>query len=148
MSIVATNRRARHDYTLFNTVEAGIVLKGTEVKSLRMRLVSLTESFARIDDDEVFLYNMHINPYEHGGINNVEPTRTRKLLLHKAQIKRLAGDVSQKGFTLIPLQVYFKRGVAKVEIAVARGKQNYDKRQKLKKDEHDREVRRAMSSRG
>jgi len=144
MTVVATNRKAYRDYTLFEAVEVGIALKGTEVKSLRNHRVNLTDSFARMDKGELYLYNMHISPYEQGNINNVDPRRTRKLLLHKSEIRRFIGTISQKGFTLVPLKVYFKKGLAKVEIAIAKGKKLYDKRDKIKKEEHEREVNRAM----
>ena len=144
----ATNRQARYSYHIFEAVEAGIELKGTEVKSLREGKVSLKDSFARVDDGEVFLYNCHISPYEFGNRANVEPTRRRKLLLHKNQIGRLAGAVSQKGMTLIPLKIYFKRGLAKVDLALAKGKLLYDKREAIKKREGDMELRRALKSHG
>lgn len=142
--VAVTNRKARYEYQLFETFEAGIELKGTEVKSLREGRASLSESFARIDEGEVFLYNCHINPYKFGNIANAEPLRQRKLLLHKSQINRLIGSVSQKGMTLIPLKIYFKRGLAKVELAIAKGKVLYDKRQTIRKRETDRELRRAL----
>jgi SsrA-binding protein len=139
-----TNRQARYNYLILESVEAGIELKGTEVKSLREGRASLTDSFARVDDGEVFLYNCHISPYEFGNIANVEPTRRRKLLLHKNQIVRLGGQISQKGMTLIPLKIYFKKGLAKVELALAKGKLLYDKRETIKRRESDRELRRAL----
>lgn len=139
-----TNRQARYNYHILESLEAGIELKGTEVKSLREGKVSLKDSFARVDDGEVFLYNCHISPYEFGNIANVEPTRPRKLLLHKNQISRLVGQVSQKGFTLIPLKIYFKRGLAKVELALAQGKVQYDKRETIRKRETARELRRTL----
>jgi len=142
--IAATNRKARYEYQLFETFEVGIELKGTEVKSLREGRASLSGSFAKIDEGEVFLYNCHINPYKFGNISNVEPLRRRKLLLHKNQINRLVGSVSQKGVTLIPLKIYFKRGLAKVELAIAKGKVLYDKRQTIRKRETERELRRAL----
>lgn len=124
--------------------EAGIELKGTEVKSLREGLASLKDSFARVDNDELFLYNCHISPYEFGNRANVDPLRPRKLLMHKNQIGRLAGLVSQKGMTIIPLKIYFKRGLAKVELATAKGKLLYDKRETIKRRESDLELRRAL----
>lgn len=144
--IAATNRQARYNYHILESLEAGIELKGTEVKSLREGKASLKESFARIDDEEIFLYNCHISPYEFGNIANVEPMRKRKLLLHKNQIRHLSGSVSQKGMTLIPLKIYFKGGLAKVELAVAKGKLLYDKRESIKKREGDVELRRALKS--
>ncbi len=144
----ATNRKARYNYEILESVEAGIELKGTEVKSLREGKASLNDSFARVDDGEIFLYNCHISPYEFGNRANVEPLRQRKLLLHKSQIVRLAGKISQKGMTLIPLKIYFKKGLAKVEIAVAKGKLLYDKRESIKTRERDLELRRVLKSRG
>ena len=138
-----TNRKARFSYQILESLEAGIELKGTEVKSLRSGKASLADSFARVDGKELFLYNCHISPYEFGNIANVEPLRRRKLLLHKNQIIRLGGVVAQKGMTLIPLKIYFKKGLAKVEIALAKGKLLYDKRESIKRRESDRELRRA-----
>jgi len=137
---VATNRRARHDYTVLESFEVGIELKGTEVKSLRAHKASLTESYARIDNGELFLCDMHITPYEYGSYNNVDPVRKRKLLVHKKQIVKLAGYVLQKGMTLVPLKVYFKRGIAKVELALVKGKRQFDKRDAIRKREAKREV--------
>jgi len=139
-----TNRQARYHYQIFESFEAGIELKGTEVKSLREGLASLKDSFARVDNNELFLYNCHISPYEFGNRANVEPLRPRKLLMHKNQIARLAGSVSQKGMTIIPLKIYFKRGLAKVELATAKGKLLYDKREAIKRRESDVELRRAL----
>lgn len=141
-NIIATNRQARRDYTILETTEAGIALKGTEVKSLRAGRANLKDSFARIDNGEVFVYNLHISPYEFGNRANVDPNRKRKLLLHKEQINRLGGQVSQKGLTLIPLKLYFKRGLAKVELALSKGKRQFDKREAIHKREVDREMRR------
>ncbi len=138
--MIATNRRARFEYHVEETYEAGLVLTGTEVKSLRAGRASLQESFARVENDEVWLYHMHIPPYEAGNIFNHDPLRKRKLLLHRSQIHRLFGKAQQKGYTLVPLRLYFKRGVAKVEIAVARGKRQYDKRAAIE----EREARRRM----
>ena len=140
--IVATNRQARHDFAILESYEVGIELKGTEVKSLRAHKASLSDSFARIIGGELFLYNMHISPYEFGSYTNVEPKRKRKLLAHKKQILKLAGHTEQKGLTLVPLKVYFKHGMAKVELALAKGKRNYDKRQAIRKKEAKREVER------
>lgn len=142
--VIVTNREARHDYTLFETHEAGIELKGNEVKSLRLGQASLVDSFARTERDGIYLYNCHISPYEQAGRFAADPRRPKKLLLHKTEINRLAGQVAQKGYTLIPLKMYFKRGIAKVEIALAKGKRLYDKRETIKKREAERELRRAM----
>lgn len=139
-----SNRQARFNYHILESIEAGIELKGTEVKSLREGKASLSDSFARMEDGELFLYNCHISPYEFGNIANVEPLRPRKLLLHKNQITRLAGTVAQKGMTLIPLKIYFKNGLAKVELALAKGKLLYDKRETIKRRESDLELRRAL----
>lgn len=145
---VATNRRARHDYHILESYEAGIVLTGTEVKSIRGGRINLKDSFARVEGGEVFLYNMHISPYSHGNRWNHDPTRTRKLLLHKAEIRRLIGRVQQQGLTLVPLRVYFnERGKAKVELALAQGKKKWDKRRDIAKREVEREVERAMKER-
>ena len=141
-NIAATNRKARHEYTILESFEVGIELKGTEVKSLRNHKASLSDSFARVDGGELFLYNMHISPYEFGSYTNVEPTRKRKLLAHKKEIVKLTGYTSQKGLTLVPLKVYFKHGLAKVEIALAKGKRQYDKREAIKKREVKREIER------
>ena len=146
--IVATNRKARYNYTIFESVEAGIELKGTEVKSLRTGKVSMKDSFAYPDGKEIFVHNIHISPYEYGNRANVDPIRKRKLLLHKAQIRSLISRVSQKGFTLVPLSIYFKRGIAKVEIAVVKGKQHFDKRESIKKKEARREISRAIKEKG
>lgn len=146
--VVATNRKARHDYHIDETFEAGLVLTGTEVKSIREGRLNLKDSFARIDGEEVYLLNMHVSPYSHGNRWNHEPTRTRKLLLHKAEIRKLIGHVQQKGYTLVPLKVYFnKRGKAKVEIALARGKRSWDKRRDIAKREAEREAARAIKER-
>ena len=145
VKVVCRNRRARHEYHIDETYEAGIVLVGTEVKSLRQGRASLAESHAHSVGDELFLFNFHIPPYDHGSINNVDPVRSRKLLLHRREIDRMIGAVSRKGFTLIPLSVYFRDGRAKVEIAVAKGKKLYDKRQDLKRKDQEREMQRSMS---
>ena len=145
--IVATNRKARHDYHILETYEAGMVLQGTEVKSLRQGQANLKDSFARIEGGEIFLHNLHISPYEFGIVAEQDPTRTRKLLLHKKEIKRLLGKTAERGLTLIPLQLYFKQELAKVELALAKGKRSYDKRQDLKKREAEREIERAVKDR-
>ena len=139
-----TNWEARRDYHILETIEAGIQLQGSEVKSLRAHRANLKDSFARIDNGEIILYNMHISPYEQAGPFAPEPTRARKLLLHKQQIKRLTEQLGQKGLALIPLKLYFKRGYAKVELAIGKGKKLYDKRDELKRREHDMEVKRAL----
>ena len=141
-NIVATNKRARFDFTIIESFEVGIELKGTEVKSLRAHKASLSDSFARIDGGELFLYNMHISPYEFGSYTNVDPKRKRKLLVHKNQIMKLMGQISQKGMTIVPLKVYFKHGMAKLELALAKGKRQYDKREEIKKREAKREIER------
>ncbi len=147
MKIVAQNRKAFHDYSIEETVEAGIVLTGTEVKSLREGKANLKDSYVIIKGAEVFLLNCHISPYTHGNIMNHDPVRTRKLLLHKKEIERLQGKAAQKGYSLIPLKIYFKDSRAKVEIGLARGKKQYEKRETIKKREADREIERAMKSR-
>jgi len=144
--IIATNRKAHHDYTVFESFEAGIQLKGTEVKSLREGKANLKDSFARIENGEGFVFNLHISPYEFGNRFNVDPQRTRKLLVHKQEILRLIGQVSQKGFTLIPLKMYFKGGLVKIEIAVCKGKKLFDKRESIKRKEVDLEMKRALSA--
>ena len=141
--VVATNRKALYNYSIIETVEAGIQLMGTEVKSLRDGQASLVDSYARVDGTEVFLYNMHIPPYKFGNYANPDPIRPRKLLLHKKQIIKLMGELANKGLVLIPLKLYFKNGIAKVELSLARGKKLYDKREAIKKRESDRELKRA-----
>lgn len=143
---VISNRKVYHDYHIFEKIDCGIELKGQEVKSLREGKLSLADSFARIDNNELFLYNTHIAQYEKTGAFKVEPLRVRKLLLHRNQIDKLAGSVSQKGFTLIPLRIYFnERGIAKLELALAKGKREYDKRESIKKREVELEIKKAMS---
>jgi len=144
--VVATNRKARHEFHLLETYETGIALKGTEVKSLRQGKASLQESYATVRNGEVWLVGMHISPYEHSSIDAHDPTRERKLLLHKKEIRRLVGKISEKGLTLIPLRVYFKNGVAKVELALARGKRAYDKRESIRRREMQRELQRSTGS--
>ncbi|ABY95007.1 MULTISPECIES: SsrA-binding protein SmpB [Thermoanaerobacter] len=131
IKIIAQNKKAYHDYFIEETYEAGIVLSGTEVKSIRMGKVNLKDSFARVENNEVYLYNMHISPYEKGNIFNKDPLRTRKLLLNRHEINKLIGYVTRKGYTLIPTKLYLKRGLVKVELAVARGKKLYDKREDI-----------------
>jgi len=144
---VATNRKAYHDYFVDETIEAGIVLQGTEVKSLRLGLATLTDSYAIVKKDEVFLLNANIGVYPFGNIMNHEPLRTRKLLLHAEEIRKLIGKMMQKGFTLIPLKIYFVRGKAKVLIGLAKGKKSYDKRDTIKEKESKREVERMVKER-
>ncbi len=139
---VCQNRKARHDYHILEKFEAGLVLQGTEVKSLRDGRANLQDSFARISNSELWLENMHISPYEQAGQFNHEPKRARKLLMHKREIMRLLGKTQQKGLALIPLRVYFRSGKAKVELALARGKKEYDKREDIKKREAEREIAR------
>lgn len=146
--IVATNRKAYHDYHVGETYEAGIALTGTEIKSVRQGMVSLRDSFARVENGEVFLYNMNVSAYEAGNRFNHEPRRTRKLLLHKSEIRKLATKTQEKGFTLIPLKVYLKGGRAKVELALAKGKRLYDKREDIKKRDVMRQVDRVIKDRG
>lgn len=142
---VITNRKAHYDYFIIETYEAGIALKGTEVKSLRQGNANLQDSYAAIKNGEVWLHNMHISPFEKGNINNHEPKRDRKLLLHKQEIRRLIGRVSEKGLTLVPLRVYFKNKVAKVEIGLAKGKKHYDKREAIAKRDIARQLRREFA---
>ena len=144
---VATNRKAHHDYFIEDTVEAGVVLQGTEVKSLRSGLANLTDSYAIIKNEEMYLLNANISPYPQGNIANHEPLRTRKLLLHKDEIRKLAWKMSQKGFTLVPLKIYFKRARAKVLIGLAKGKKSFDKRDTIKANESRREVERVVKER-
>ncbi len=141
---IAVNRKAYHDFSILETYEAGLVLKGTEVKSLREGKVSLRESFAQFENNELYLVNMHISPYAFGNIFNVDPKRKRKLLLHQQEIDRLKGQVAEKGLTLVPLRIYFKRGYAKIELALVKGKKLYDKRRVLAEREAQREVEREL----
>jgi SsrA-binding protein len=145
--IVASNRKARHDYTIEDVYECGIVLTGTEVKALRAGRASLVDGFAEVDGGEVWLMNVHIPEYTQGTWNNHAPRRKRKLLLHRAEIDKLAGQVREKGQTLVPLSLYFLDGRAKIELALARGKREYDKRQTLREKQDNREAQRAMSLR-
>ncbi|MBI3804034.1 MAG: SsrA-binding protein SmpB [Nitrospirae bacterium] len=147
-SVVVNNRKAFHDYFIEETVEAGIALFGTEVKSLRDGRINLKDSFARVENGEVFLYNCHISPYSHGNLSNHDPTRTRKLLLQRREIERLLGKAQQKGYTLVPLKIYFKRGWAKVEIGLAVGKKLYDKRDTESKKTAQREIEKGMRGKG
>ena len=145
--LIAQNRKARHDYAILDTYEAGIALTGTEVKSLRAGRASLVDGFATIDDGEIFLRNVHIPEYTQGSWTNHEPRRTRKLLLHRAEITRLIGKTRESGLTLVPLSWSFSEGKGMVDLALARGKRSYDKRQDLARRDADREVRRAMGRR-
>ncbi|HUI44585.1 MAG TPA: SsrA-binding protein SmpB [Nitrospirota bacterium] len=144
---VTTNRKAHHDYFIEETLEAGIVLKGTEVKSLRLGLANLTDSYAIVKNNEIFLLNANISPYPYGNIMNHDPLRTRKLLIHAVEIRKLIGKMTQKGFTLIPLKIYFVRGKAKVLIGLAKGKKSFDKRDTIKEKESRREVERVVKER-
>ncbi len=145
---VVSNRRARHEYHIDETFDAGLALVGTEVKSIRAGQANLQDAFCKIENNEVWLHNMHVNPFEHGGIWNVEPTRARKLLLHRREIDRLRGKMEQKGLALIPLALYFQRGFAKVELGLGRGKKLYDKRDDIARRDEDREARRELVGRG
>jgi len=139
---VVSNRRALHDYFIVETIEAGIVLKGTEVKSLRKGNANFQDCYAAINNREMWLYGMHISPFEKGNINNHDPKRNRKLLLHKNQIRKLFGKTAEKGLTLIPVRIYFKKNIAKIELAVARGKKSFDKREAIAQREVERQIRR------
>lgn len=147
IKIIATNRKARHEYYIIETFEAGIVLRGTEVKALREGKANLKDSYARINNEEVVLLNMHISPYEKGNRYNQDPTRPRKLLMHRSQIRKLVGRVIEKGLTLIPLRLYFKGSYAKVELALAVGKKLYDRRKAIAEREANRDLRRALKER-
>src|SRR3954467_4401336 len=144
---IAKNRQGRHDYHIIETWEAGIVLTGTEVKSLREGRANITDAYGTIRDGEAFLLNLHISPYERGGYTNHEPTRTRKLLLHRKEIRRLIGAVEREGLTLIPLEIYFKKGVAKVALALGKGKKLHDKRETERTRDAEREMARAVRTR-
>jgi len=141
---ITINRKVRHEYAILQTIEAGIVLQGTEVKSCREGKVSLVDSYAQVKANEVWLVGMHINPYKQGNINNHEPTRTRKLLLNRSEIKKLIGKVKEKGLTLIPYRVYFRNGKVKVELVLAKGKKVYDKRQDIRKRDFQRDQERKI----
>ena len=144
IKIVAVNKRARHEYHILETFEAGIALNGSEVKSMRTGGANIKEAFAKLENAEIFIHNMHINPYEQASNFNHDPIRIRKLLLHKQEIKRLIGQTSQKGLTLVPMKIYFKKGRAKIEIALAKGKKLYDKRDTIKKKALGREIVKAL----
>jgi SsrA-binding protein len=142
--IVTTNRKARHDYHIVDTMEAGMVLLGTEVKALRAGKANLKDSYAIVRASEVYLLKAHISEYAHGNYNNHDPERERKLLLHRREIRKLIGKVQEGGFTLVPLKLYFREGKVKVQLALARGKKQYDKRHDIAKRESDREIRRLI----
>ncbi|HOB41153.1 MAG: SsrA-binding protein SmpB [Limnochordia bacterium] len=144
IKVVTENRKARHDYFIEETMEAGIVLQGTEVKSIRLGRVNLKDSYARVENGEVFLYGMHISPYEQGNRFNHDPLRPRKLLLHKREIRRLLGKTREEGYTLVPTRLYFNRGKCKVELALAKGKRKYDKRESYAKRDAERRARQAL----
>jgi SsrA-binding protein len=144
VQVICTNRKARHLYEILETVEAGLALLGPEVKSLRAGRASLGDGYARIRDGEAWLVGVHISPYEQAGRANPDPIRDRKLLLHRREIARLGGKVAERGFTLVPLRMYFKEGRAKVELGLARGKRSYDKREAIRRREEDRSLQRVM----
>ena len=144
---IARNREARHNYHILDTWEAGIVLTGTEVKALREGKANITDAFGTVKNGEIFLLNLHISPYERGGYVNHEPTRTRKLLLHRKEIRRLIGGMEREGLTLVPLELYFKKGVAKVALALGKGKKLHDKRETARQRDADREMARALRNR-
>jgi SsrA-binding protein len=145
MKLIATKRRAKHDYQILNKFEAGIALKGSEVKAIKSRGCSIDESFARVEKEEVFLYNMHVPEFAASSIFKVDPNRPRKLLLHRQQIKKLIGATTQKSLTLIPLRIYVnQRNWIKIEVALARGRKTYDKRHKIKKEIQEKEAKRAI----
>ena len=146
--IVASNRKARHEYEILETFEAGLVLKGPEVKSVREGKVGFQDAYARLEGGEVWLHSFHISPYEQANRHNEDPLRARKLLLNRHEIRRLSGKVEEKGLTLVPLDIHFSRGYAKVTLALARGRKTYDKREKLRRKTQDEEARRAMDSHG
>ena len=148
MKIIAENRKARHDYIIEESFETGIVLTGTEVKSMRGGRINLKDSYAQIENGEIFLHGMHISPYEHGNIFNVDPLRPRKVLMHKREIVRLFGKVKTDGLTLVPLKVYFERDKVKVELALVRGKKLYDKREAAAEKSAKREMDRAIKENG
>ncbi len=147
IKIIAMNKKAFHDYHIEESIEAGIVLTGTEVKSARQGRVNLREAYAAVDKNELWLIGAHISPYEQGNINNHDPLRNRKLLIHSAELRRLVGKVQRAGYTLVPTKMYFKDGRAKVEVALAKGKALYDKREALAKKDAARDVERALKSR-
>ncbi|WEV60198.1 SsrA-binding protein SmpB [Streptococcaceae bacterium ESL0729] len=145
-NVVAQNKKASHDYEIVESFEAGIVLTGTEIKSVRAARITLKDGFARVKNGEIWLSNVHISPYEQGNITNVDPVRARKLLLHKKQIAKIAAELSTNGMTFVPLKVYLKDGYAKVLMGLARGKKNYDKRETIKRKEQNREIARQLKN--
>ncbi|EIT87061.1 SsrA-binding protein [Fictibacillus macauensis ZFHKF-1] len=145
--LVAQNKKARHDYHIEDTFEAGLVLQGTEIKAIRAGRINLKDSFARVQQGEVFVHNMHVSPYEQGNRYNHDPMRTRKLLLHKKQINLLLAATKEKGYSIVPLKLYLKNGFAKLLIGIAKGKKNYDKREDLKRKDAKREIDRAFRDR-
>ncbi|BBW98651.1 MULTISPECIES: SsrA-binding protein SmpB [Geobacillus] len=145
--VIAQNKKAYHDYFIEETYEAGLVLQGTEIKSIRNGRVNLKDSFAKVEKGEVFLHNMHISPYEQGNRYNHDPLRTRKLLLNRREINKLIGYTKEQGYTLVPLKLYIKNGFAKVELGVAKGKKKFDKREDMKRKEAQREIERAFRER-
>lgn len=146
IKLIAKNPTAKHNYFIEDTIETGIVLSGTEIKSIRNRKVNLKDSYAGIKDGEVYIYHMHISPYEHGNIYNKDPLRDRKLLLHDREIAKLMGFIKQKGYTLIPVSLYFKGNLVKLELGIGKGKKLYDKRQDIAKKDAQREIDRQMKS--
>ncbi len=142
---VTTNRKARHEYAVLETYETGIVLTGTEVKSLRQGNANLADSYALLKEGEVWLHGMHVSPYAHGSYSNVDPLRRRKLLLHKKEIRKISSRLREKGLTLVPLKLYFFHGLAKIQLGVCRGKREYDKRQDIAKREAERSIRRHLA---
>ncbi|MDO4541414.1 MAG: SsrA-binding protein SmpB [Bacillota bacterium] len=144
VKVVATNRKAHHDFTILETMEAGIALKGTEVKSLRQGKANLNDAFGRIDNGECYVYELHISPYEFGNRFNPDPKRPRKLLLHKKEIRKLHSEIKEKGLTLVPLKIYFVRGIAKMELGLAKGKKLYDKRQDMAKKDARRHIEQSI----
>lgn len=145
VKVLASNRKARHDFFIEDTIEAGIVLTGTEVKSIRQGKLNLKDSYASVDNGEIYLNNMHISPYEQGNIYNVDPVRRRKLLLHKREIRKLNQELTLKGLTLVPLSVYLKDGKVKIQLATAKGKKNYDKRDDIAKKDAERRMKQHAS---
>ncbi|HCS30685.1 MAG: SsrA-binding protein SmpB [Enterococcus viikkiensis] len=144
--LIAQNKKARHDYSILDTIEAGVVLQGTEIKSVRDSRINLKDGFVRIRNGEAYLYNVHISPYDQGNIFNHDPLRTRKLLLHKKQIQKLANEAKNPGTTIVPLKVYIKDGFAKVLIGLAKGKREYDKRETLKRKDQERQISRVLKN--
>ena len=147
IKVIATNRKARHDYLIEDTLEAGLVLMGSEIKSIRSGQVNLRDSYASFRDGELWLVNAHISPYQQSSYQNHEPRRERKLLLHRREINRLIGKLQEKGLTLVPLRLYLKNSLAKVELGLARGKKSYDKRQTLRERQDQRQIERALGRR-